>query len=220
MLHVRISQHNIIKWFLDRPSHDLKDEIEAGTDLQLKEGSTVRRSSTLRLGSGCRDVTSHTASWWQVLELGCGDGRDSLYLGSLGHSVTGVDVGARAIEIAQQKASERGLTEQVQSILHTISVYYCVLQVTFRSRLIWFQVEFLAYDALQLPEPITPVDFIYDNTVYCNLRLEYLEKVLAMLDRITTPGEFNVAALFWLPCLIRYRCWNAFRAHDIHAQLW
>ena len=52
----------------------------------------------------------------QVLELGCGDGRDSLYMGTLGHVVTGVDVGARAIEIAIEKASERGLSDVVRAV--------------------------------------------------------------------------------------------------------
>ena len=52
----------------------------------------------------------------QVLELGCGDGRDSLYMGTLGHVVTGVDVGARAIEIAMEKASERGLLDTVRPL--------------------------------------------------------------------------------------------------------
>ena len=84
------------------------------------------------------------------------------YLASLGHKVTGVDVGQNAIAVARRKAAQRGLTDRV---------------------------EFLSYDALQLPAPLEPIDFIYDNTVYCNLRLEYLEKVLAMLDRLTTPGH-------------------------------
>jgi hypothetical protein len=29
----------------------------------------------------------------------------------------------------------------------------------------------------QLPRPARPVDFIFDNTIYCNLRLEYLAQV-------------------------------------------
>ena len=37
--------------------------------------------------------------------------------------------------------------------------------------------EYVLYDALQLPSPARPVDFIFDNTIYCNLRLEYLGQV-------------------------------------------
>jgi len=91
------------------------------------------------------------------------------YLASLGHFTTGVDVGTKAIELARRKSVEQGLSSRA---------------------------EFLAYDALQLPEPLTPVDFIYDNTVYCNLRLQYLEKVRAMLQRVTTPGH----TLYMLNC--------------------
>ena len=73
-----------------------------------------------------------------------------------------MDVGPKAVALAQRKAKSQGLSHRA---------------------------EFLAFDALQLPAPLAPVDFIYDNTVYCNLRLLYLERVLAMLERVTTPGR-------------------------------
>ena len=41
-----------------------------------------------------------------VLDIGCGDGNNAIYLASLGFDVTGVDFSAKAISIAKQKASE------------------------------------------------------------------------------------------------------------------
>lgn len=44
----------------------------------------------------------------QVLDFGCGTGRDSMYFASLGHLVTGFDCSAEAIEIARREATTRG----------------------------------------------------------------------------------------------------------------
>ena len=41
-----------------------------------------------------------------VLDVGCGDGNNAIYLASRGFDVTGVDVSAKAISIAKQKARE------------------------------------------------------------------------------------------------------------------
>jgi len=41
-----------------------------------------------------------------VLDVGCGDGNNAIYLASRGFEVTGVDVSAKAISIAKQKARE------------------------------------------------------------------------------------------------------------------
>ncbi len=45
-----------------------------------------------------------------VLDAGCGTGENALYLASRGHEVLGVDAVPRAIEIALEKARERGVT--------------------------------------------------------------------------------------------------------------
>ena len=44
-----------------------------------------------------------------VLDVGCGDGNNAIYLASRGFDVTGVDVSAKAISIAKQKAREAGV---------------------------------------------------------------------------------------------------------------
>ncbi len=44
-----------------------------------------------------------------VLDAGCGTGENALYLAGRGHEVLGVDAAPRAIEIAEEKARERGV---------------------------------------------------------------------------------------------------------------
>jgi SAM-dependent methyltransferase len=45
----------------------------------------------------------------RVLDPGCGTGEHALLAASLGHEVVGVDISARAIELAMTKATERGI---------------------------------------------------------------------------------------------------------------
>ena len=46
----------------------------------------------------------------RVLDLGCGEGRDSVYFASRGYDVTGLDVSAAGLEKAERLANERGVT--------------------------------------------------------------------------------------------------------------
>lgn len=45
----------------------------------------------------------------RVLDVGCGTGEHALLAASFGHQAVGVDLSGRAIELAQEKASARGL---------------------------------------------------------------------------------------------------------------
>jgi SAM-dependent methyltransferase len=45
----------------------------------------------------------------RVLDVGCGTGEHALLAASLGHEAVGVDFSARAIELAEQKAADRGI---------------------------------------------------------------------------------------------------------------
>jgi SAM-dependent methyltransferase len=45
----------------------------------------------------------------RVLDPGCGTGEHALLAASLGHEVVGVDISAKAIELAMAKATERGV---------------------------------------------------------------------------------------------------------------
>jgi SAM-dependent methyltransferase len=44
-----------------------------------------------------------------VLDVGCGTGENALYLASLGYDVWGIDFVSRAIDLAREKAVQRGL---------------------------------------------------------------------------------------------------------------
>ncbi|WP_280264773.1 class I SAM-dependent methyltransferase [Nocardia wallacei] len=46
----------------------------------------------------------------RVLDIGCGTGEHALLAAQLGHEATGIDQSAQALERAEQKARERGLT--------------------------------------------------------------------------------------------------------------
>lgn len=45
----------------------------------------------------------------RVLDVGCGTGEHALLAASLGHEAVGVDLSPRAVELAKQKAADRGL---------------------------------------------------------------------------------------------------------------
>ena len=108
-----------------------------------------------------------------ALDLGCGDGRDTRFLRGLGFRTTGVDISVpsirRAIREEDAASAKAGLT--------------------------FAESEYVLYDALQLPAPSRTIDFIFDNTIYCNLRLEYLAQVKSLLERLSHPGT-----LFLLNC--------------------
>jgi len=48
----------------------------------------------------------------RILDLGCGEGRDSVYFASHGFDVTGLEVSAAGLEKAERLASEHGVTVQ------------------------------------------------------------------------------------------------------------
>src|SRR5579875_1376891 len=56
----------------------------------------------------CRVVRQGTAPPGRVLELGCGHGRNAMYMASLGCGVDAVDFPARAIEWAKERAEQAG----------------------------------------------------------------------------------------------------------------
>jgi len=45
----------------------------------------------------------------RILDLACGGGRHSIELASMGHHVTGIDIGKHPIELARKKADKKGL---------------------------------------------------------------------------------------------------------------
>jgi len=58
----------------------------------------------------------------RFIDIGCGDGRNALYLAAQGHQVTAIDISPVAIAKVQQFAAERGLkiAASVQDIAHYV----------------------------------------------------------------------------------------------------
>ena len=140
-----------VQWFLGRPSKDLKAELLPAVG--------AARAIALPAGGA------------EVLDIGCGDGRDTLFLASLGHRATGVDIGAPAIQKARETQAKASAAQNDAG------------------GQLFANLQFVHYDVLQLPAPQAPLDLIWDNTIYCNLRIEFLAEVLALLGRLTTPGR-------------------------------
>ena len=59
-----------------------------------------------------------------ILDIGCGTGENSLFFAEKGYKVTGIDFSPKAIQIAKQKATERGLKVEffVYDALNLISL--------------------------------------------------------------------------------------------------
>jgi len=59
-----------------------------------------------------------------ILDLGCGTGRNSNYLALLGNTVTGIDISKTAIDIAKRRANEDQLNSKVNYIVGDIGASY------------------------------------------------------------------------------------------------
>ncbi|WP_329622011.1 class I SAM-dependent methyltransferase [Streptomyces sp. NBC_01255] len=100
----------------------------------------------------------------RVLDLGCGPGRNSLYLASLGYEVDAVDLSATAIRWAEERAREAGAAESVR---------------------------FVCGDAFAAHEPDVldgPYDLVYDSGCFHHLPPHRRVSYLALLDRVLAPG--------------------------------
>jgi cyclopropane fatty-acyl-phospholipid synthase-like methyltransferase len=94
-----------------------------------------------------------------VLDVGCGTGENALYFASLGHDVWGVDSAPLAIERAQRKAAERGLSAR-----------------------------FLVQDALALQDLGRIFDNAIDSGLFHVFSDEQRPSYVASLARVLRPG--------------------------------
>lgn len=97
----------------------------------------------------------------RVLDLGCGPGRNSLYLASLGYEVDAVDLSATAIRWAEERAREAGAAESVR---------------------------FVCGDAFTATALEGPYDLVYDSGCFHHLPPHRRVSYLALLDRVLAPG--------------------------------
>ncbi len=56
-----------------------------------------------------RELTAFVPPGGRILDLGCGEGRDSVYFAFCGYEVTGLDISAAGLEKAERLAAERGV---------------------------------------------------------------------------------------------------------------
>ena len=96
-----------------------------------------------------------------VLDVGCGDGNNAIYLTSKGFKVTGVDVSAKAISIAKQKAIEAKV-----------------------------DIKFITLDALKIGTLGKKFDTIIDFGLFHNLKSDRERYVRALNDVCVSKGQF------------------------------
>jgi SAM-dependent methyltransferase len=102
----------------------------------------------------------------RALDLGCGPGRNSLYLASAGFEVDAVDLSPTAVDWARQRADEAGT-----------------------------RIRFLCGNAFTLPALTGPYDLVYDSGCFHHLPPHRRISHLALLDRVLAPGgHFGLAA--------------------------
>lgn len=97
----------------------------------------------------------------RALELGCGNGNDSIYLAKKGFDVTGVDVSKLAIEEAKRRAKESGV-----------------------------KVNFIAEDASELKSTSGKFDFIYDRACFHFIPEEKREGYLQTVRKFLNKGGY------------------------------
>jgi 2-polyprenyl-3-methyl-5-hydroxy-6-metoxy-1,4-benzoquinol methylase len=98
--------------FFDRVAEKTLSELRPIDPLALKRYSAqslrrrFREEFRFRVVNELRDK--------KVLDVGCGEGSNSVTLAKLGARVTGIDISPRSIEVAERKAEINGLTESAR----------------------------------------------------------------------------------------------------------
>jgi 2-polyprenyl-3-methyl-5-hydroxy-6-metoxy-1,4-benzoquinol methylase len=120
---------------------------------------TGRPSSELQ-----RILTQMPVPPCRAVELGCGTGASAVWLAQQGFDVTAIDLSARAIAMAQQRAAEAGVA-----------------------------VRFVVADVLGLAEEVAgPFDFFFDRGCYHVVRREDVQAYLRTLRRLLRPGSIGL----------------------------
>ncbi len=99
-----------------------------------------------------------------VLELGCGDGVNAVFMASRGCQVTAVDVSATALEMAREKQRSAGV-----------------------------DVEFIEGDVFELGPARTPFDFVFDRGMLHHVQVFHFEDYKNLVaDRLAPGGIFHL----------------------------
>lgn len=116
--------------FINRRLHDGPDDLSglsAASAERSRRGDAMTAELTTRPEGGFNQ-SSNTSTWefgrpqpaivrlaqsgeivGTVLDVGCGTGENALYLSSLGHEVTAIDIAQEAIDKARRKSLQRGI---------------------------------------------------------------------------------------------------------------
>jgi len=103
----------------------------------------------------------------RALDVGCGPGRNAIWLASAGFDVDAVDLSPRALEWARERAEQAGV-----------------------------QVRFHCGDLFSLPLPSGQYDLVYDHGCLHHLPPHRRVSYLALLDRVLRPGGYFGLACF------------------------
>ncbi len=106
----------------------------------------------------------HKQEAMTVLDVGCGSGRNPLFLASLGHSVTGVDINATSLQQVTEIAHKEELTT-IQTVIHDLN--------------------------LPLNLSHHAYDFVYSTMTLPFLNAQRIPMLLNELQQITTAQGFN-----------------------------
>lgn len=134
---------------MQRPSHDFDAIYENGTpawDIGRPQPAFDR-------------LTRAGGLVGSVLDSGCGTGEHALLAASLGHKAVGVDLSAKAIELAMKKASDRGVGAR-----------------------------FLVADALRLADLGEQFDTVLDCGLFHVLDDDQRERYVKSLAAVVPPG--------------------------------
>lgn len=103
----------------------------------------------------------------KILELGAGQGRDTLFFAGNGLEVYSLDYSKNGIQVVERKAREYGLSEQVTTLQHDVRK--------------------------PLPFEDESFDACYSHMLYCMpLTVSELESVSNEIKRVLKPGGLNI----------------------------
>ncbi len=98
------------------PSELWNEEYEAGGI-----PSSVRATPSGSVVWAVEELKNHKARLQTAVDVGCGKGRNSLYLASQGMSVTAMDFTPNAISSLAEAASRFGLKEKIRQLVHDVT---------------------------------------------------------------------------------------------------